>query len=294
MKRRSFLIGVILAIAAVVLSACSPTPIATPPSAPMSPSLAPIPTLPPFDTLIAEATPSTTPASTPLPPTVIPAAQGAVQEIVNLVDDSSLQPEPGKSVFPFNRLDAPRETIANGMRLGLNHPISEGLPINFAAILPAPILPAYQSQITGVTVRIADGAPGQPCGWSSRTGECLTLAGRSRAGGGPQVVSFPLPTLGNVDQLVWTLDQAAASDSVVVDSMAFTATTPIMDTATAAFVWSYGQLLNNWNPSTGWCATPAMMAAASSMRSRPRAAWPRQPRRRASWASSPALMPSRS
>src|SRR6185503_5297522 len=31
----------------------------------------------------------------------------------------------------------------------------------------------------------------------------------------------------------------------------FTATTQIMDTATAAFVWSYGMLLRNWNPTTG-------------------------------------------
>ena len=44
---------------------------------------------------------------------------------------------------------------------------------------------------------------------------------------------------------------AAAGDTVVLDSIAFTATTPITDTATAAFVWSYGQLLNNWNPTTG-------------------------------------------
>ncbi len=69
--------------------------------------------------------------------------------------------------------------------------------------------------------------------------------------GGEQVASFELPALGNVNELVWVLDHAAPGDNVVLDSLAFTATTQITDTATAAFVWSYGQLLNNWNPETG-------------------------------------------
>lgn len=43
------------------------------------------------------------------------------------------------------------------------------------------------------------------------------------------------------------------SDSIVVNS-AF-AITAITDTATAAFVWSYSQLLNNWDPAQGWCGT---------------------------------------
>ena len=68
--------------------------------------------------------------------------------------------------------------------------------------------------------------------------------------GGEQVVSFDLPTLGNANELVWALD-GAAGDEIVLDSIAFTATTSITDTATAAFVWSYGQLLNNWDPTTG-------------------------------------------
>jgi hypothetical protein len=68
--------------------------------------------------------------------------------------------------------------------------------------------------------------------------------------GGEQTVSFPLPRLGNVDELLWIMD-GAAGDAVVLDSITFTATTRITDTATKAFVWSYGQLLNNWNPNTG-------------------------------------------
>ena len=57
-------------------------------------------------------------------------------------------------------------TIAAGKTWGggwmsLNHPIREGLPINFSAILPAQILPAYQSRITGITARIVRGTPGR-------------------------------------------------------------------------------------------------------------------------------------
>lgn len=252
MNRRYILIGLILAIAVVVLSACSSTPVATPTSTPTSSSVTSVPTLPPSDTPTAIATPSAIPTST-LPPstTIPPAEEGVVQEIVILVDDSSLQHEPGESGFPFNRLDAPRETVANGMRLGLNHLISGGLPINFAAILPAPILPAYQSQITGVTVRIADAPPETTLRLELKDGAAQRWQDEVVLAGGPQIVSLPLPALGNADQLVWTVDQAVASDRVVVDSVAFTATTSITDTATAAFVWSYGQLLNNWNPSTG-------------------------------------------
>jgi hypothetical protein len=69
--------------------------------------------------------------------------------------------------------------------------------------------------------------------------------------GGQQVVSFDMPVLGNINEFVWVLDHASAGDYVVLASVSFTATTQITDTATAAFVWSYGMLLNNWDPATG-------------------------------------------
>ena len=47
----------------------------------------------------------------------------------------------------------------------------------------------------------------------------------------------------------WIEPRPAITSSSI--ALAFTATTQITDTATAAFVWSYGQLLNNWNPKTG-------------------------------------------
>ena len=189
-----------------------------------------------------------------------------------LVDDFKPQPYPEDQGYPFNRLEGDRgavndsimvwgngqvtSTIAAGQTWGggwlsLNHPIGEGLPINFSAILPAQIQPAYQSQITGLTVQIMRGTPGRNFRLELKDhGEfrwthAITLTGES------QTISVDLPTLGDVNELVWVLDGAAAGDTVVLDSISFTATTPITDTATAAFVWSYGQLLNNWNPMTG-------------------------------------------
>jgi len=60
-----------------------------------------------------------------------------------------------------------------------------------------------------------------------------------------------LPALGKINELVWVLDQASPGDFVTLERISLTATTPITDTASAAFTWSYGMLLNNWNPETG-------------------------------------------
>ena len=135
--------------------------------------------------------------------------------------------------------------------MSLNHPIGEGLPINFSAILPVQVLPAYQSQITGLTVQIARGTPGATFRLELKDGNEVPWYKEITLNGGPQVVNSDLPALGNINHFVWVLDHASAGDYVVLDSVCFTATTQITDTATAAFVWSYGQLLNNWNPVTG-------------------------------------------
>jgi hypothetical protein len=188
------------------------------------------------------------------------------------VDDFSPQPYQGESVYFFNRLEGDRGAINDslldwghgqvtttvspgnswgGVWLSLNHPIREGLPIDFSAILPSQILPSYQSQITGITIRITHGTPHRTFRVELKDGEELRWNKETPLDGGRQVVSSDLPALGNVNQLVWVLDRASSGDSVVLDSVSLTATTRITDTATAAFVWSYGMLLNNWNRATG-------------------------------------------
>jgi hypothetical protein len=204
---------------------------------------------------------------TPTPtPTVIP------HPVSIVVDDFSAQPYQGQSVYPYNRLDGDRGAVNDsiltwgrgqvtttlsagntwgGRWMSLNHPKREYLPMNLSAILPSQIPPAYQSRITGLMADIARGTPGRTLKLELKDGGALQWAGQIILTGGEQVASFDLPALGNVDELVWVLDHAAPGDFVVLDSISFTATTQITDTATAAFVWSYSQLLNNWNPETG-------------------------------------------
>lgn len=217
------------------------------------------------------APPSSLPATTlvSLPATKPAPPHGSVNI---LVDDFSPQPYQGESVYYFNRLEGDRGAINNslmdwgngqvttmisdgnswgGVWMSLNHPIREGLSINFSAILPAQILPAYQSRITAIAVRIARGTPGRTFRLELKNGNELTWKEEIMLEGGAQVLSFDLPELGNINQLVWVLDHANPGDFVVLDSISFSATTQVTDTAKAAFVWSYGMLLNNWNQETG-------------------------------------------
>ncbi len=97
------------------------------------------------------------------------------------MDDFSPQPYQGESEYRFNRLNGDRGALNNSVMtwgrgqvtgtiaagntwgggwLSLNHPLREGLPINFAAILPEQILPPYQSRITGITTRVVGWQPG--------------------------------------------------------------------------------------------------------------------------------------
>jgi len=211
--------------------------------------------------------PTTIPISHPATPVV------ATGRLVNiLVDDFVPQPYQGESVYYFNRLEGDRGAINNsimdwgngqvtttisdgnswgGVWMSLNHPVREGLSINFSAILPAQILQAYQSQITAITVHIVDGTPGRTFKLELKNGNELNWKEEIMLEGGEQVLSLDLPTLGNINQLVWVLDHAEPGDFVIIGNVSFTSTTQITDTATAAFVWSYGMLLNNWNPMTG-------------------------------------------
>ncbi len=199
-----------------------------------------------------------------------------------LVDDFKPQPYQGESMYFFNRLNGDRGALNNsfvhwesgrstvtvspgntwgGIWESLNHPIRKGLPINFSAILPAQIAPAYQSQITGITVRVVGGTPGRLLRLELKDGNTLRWSYETNLSGGVQDISRPLPALGNINQLVLVLDSAAAGDYVTVERISFTATTQMADTATKAFVWSYAMLLANWNPVTGLVRDSAKAAS---------------------------------
>jgi len=189
-----------------------------------------------------------------------------------LVDDFRPQPYPGDAMYFYNRLDGDRGALNNsllswgdgwvktaiaagnswgGLWMSLDHPIREGLGVNFSSILPSAILPAFQAGITGITVHLRDGSPGRTFRVELKDDAGLRWKQEITLAGGPQSLSADLPPLQNISQLVFVLDHANPGEYVVMDAVSLTAVTPILDTATAAFVWSYGMLLDNWNPATG-------------------------------------------
>lgn len=189
-----------------------------------------------------------------------------------LVDDFKPQPYQGETVYFYNRLGGDRGSINNsivewgagqvktsistgnswgGVWMSLDHPIGERIPINFSSILPPQIAENYQSQITGLSVVINSGTAGRTLKFELKYKGEFHWKKEIILNGGSQVVTFDLPELDDINEFLWVLDHANAGDYVVLEEVSFTATTKIMDTATAAFVWSYGMLLNNWNTDTG-------------------------------------------
>lgn len=201
------------------------------------------------------------------------ASQALLSPVTITVDDFEPQPYQGETVYYYNRLDGDRgalnETLLDwgfgvvtatispgrdwgGLWMSLNHPIVENLAVNFSQALPPAIQPAYQSAITRVSVELAGGSPNRNLKLELKNGSALVwVSPGTKLLGGRQTLSFALPALGDVSQLVIVLEQAQAGDYMVLDEITLEANTAITDTAQAAFVWSYAMLLNNWNPATG-------------------------------------------
>ena len=147
-----------------------------------------------------------------------------------------------------------------GIWTSLNHHIYECSPINFSAIFPPQIKPEFQGQMTGLRIEVITGtgtisvelklghaecSPPYPTQEIVKWNEAVTLSG------GPRDVSFDLPSnLGQIQTLSWSL-LGTGGDFVVVDRVELTATVPYTDTPQRAFLWSYAQLLYNWDPKSG-------------------------------------------
>jgi hypothetical protein len=209
------------------------------------------------------------PAGAPASVTRVPAS------VSILVDDFIPQPYQGDASYYYNRLGGDRGALGEsagsvntvwgygevtativfgtwgGVWQSLNHPDREKQPINFSAILPSQVLPQYQSQITGLTFRVMRGTPGVSLTLELKNGSSLQWSRQVTLSGGQQTFGFELPPLTDVTNLNWVIAPAEVGDYVVVERVALTATTSITDVAQAGFVWSYGMLLNSWNPTTG-------------------------------------------
>ena len=196
-----------------------------------------------------------------------------ISPVIVVADDFEPQPYQGQTIYFYNRLEGDRGslneakvawgqgivtiTVAStknwaGIWLSFNHPNVENLPVNFSKVLPAAIQPAYQSEIINVTVKIVGGTANKNLKLELKNdGNIEWQSPGAKLLGGQQTLSYDLPPLGDITQLVIVLDQAGENDDVVIEDISFKATTQITDIAQAAFVWSYRMLLNNWNASTG-------------------------------------------
>jgi len=189
-----------------------------------------------------------------------------------LLDDFIPQPYQGNQVYFYNRMDGDRgslnDTIMDwgsgyakmtiapgldsaGMWLSLNHPIREGLAVNFSGILPAPINFAYQTRIKAVHIHITEATPNSALKIELKNVNDVMWSNQITLTGADQNIDFDLPMLGDINHLVLVLDHGQAGDFATVSRISFTAESQVNDTATAGFVWSYGMLLQNWNPTTG-------------------------------------------
>jgi len=138
-------------------------------------------------------------------PRQTPTATATPRPITILVDDFDPQPYPGKAVYFYNRLEGDRGTINNsavswgngqvtttiasgtswgGVWMSLNHPLREGLALDFSAILPPQIVPPYQSRITSLTAHVARGTPGRTIRLELKDGAELRWKGETILHGG--------------------------------------------------------------------------------------------------------------
>ncbi len=204
---------------------------------------------------------------------VSPQAFTLISTITILIDDFQPQPIQDDAAYFYNRLGGDRgalgEAVLNygpgsvtalvtgtwgGMWASLNHLEREGLPLNFSAALPAAISTTYQSQITGLVIEIADSHITSPNGnlkLELKNGASANWIMTTTLTGGRQTLVYSLPPMTDTTSLIWLLDQVNPDNYIVIDRIALTATTPITNPAEQAFTWSYGMLLNNWDPNTG-------------------------------------------
>lgn len=218
--------------------------------------------------------------------TSVAASQTQPAQWVVLVDDFAPQPLMDESIWYYNRLGGDRGQIDGwwdpvcscaypgggsvawgtgmvtatitqtqgseawvGAWTSLNHVITENVPLNFSAIFPGQVLPAYQGSVTGLRLMIVDGAgqlqvelqaPDQSVVWSQTV--ALT--------GGSQTVSFSGLPGGDIRSLNWVV-KGQAGNFVVVDRVELEVAMPSLTTAEQAFLWSYSQLLSNWDAASG-------------------------------------------
>ncbi len=205
---------------------------------------------------------------------VSPQTASAISNLNILVDDFHPQPIQGDDAYFYNRLGGDRgalgEAVLNygqdsvtaritgtwgGMWTSLNHLQREGLPTDLSALLPDVISDSHQVQVTELVIEIADSRVTSLNGslkLELKNGDTVTnWVTNTKLTGNPQILTYTLPSMTDTTTLIWLLDQVNPNDFVEIDRISLTAVTPITNIAEQAFTWSYGMLLNNWDPNSG-------------------------------------------
>ncbi|MCA8992769.1 MAG: VCBS repeat-containing protein [Planctomycetaceae bacterium] len=161
-----------------------------------------------------------------------------------------------------------------GMFNSLNHPLREGRPLNFAAILPEQIVAAFQYSVTGIRIFVEGGqgelkvelkdSAGQNISEELRDPNTMEVTrrallahngtdlpnGRVVLDGGSQLIELSLNALPeNVQELTWTIDGAVGNFvriqriELVVEGPEIGYLEPVL--------WTYSSLLANFDRATG-------------------------------------------
>lgn len=136
-----------------------------------------------------------------------------------------------------------------GVWTSLNHLITENIPLDFSAIFPEQILPAYQGSVSGLRLIVLDGS-GQLQVELQAPDQSVVYSPTVNLSGGPQTIYLDnLPT-GEIRSLNWIV-KGQAGDYVVMDQVELEVAAPQLTRAERAFLWSYGMLLANWDATSG-------------------------------------------
>lgn len=189
-----------------------------------------------------------------------------------VVDDFAPGRYQGDDVYFFNRLGGDRGPLQHtalawgsgvvtatigagdewgGMWMSLNHPACEGETVDLGTVVPSYFAERYHSRATELLLRVADATPGLRVKAELKHGGAVRWWDDAEFCGGAETLSFGLSSLHEVDRLVIVLDDTEQGEYCVLEEIALTVTNPIADPAEAAYVWSLGMWLNNWDPDRG-------------------------------------------
>jgi hypothetical protein len=188
----------------------------------------------------------------PLPSEVAAGQEFSFYNVVGGDRGESFQPGAGEVNWAPGHVEA--RVLVHGGFAGVfesvNHLVRERLPLNFHALLPPAIRPHFQSRAIAVQIDIKDGVGAFKVELKSPSNELLWLR-RATLTGGARRLYFPLPPHGLANVQTINLVIEGAAGNFFRASRVGLATSSSHLGNLEPFVWTYANLLGNYNGSTG-------------------------------------------